>query len=75
MYFCEDETAYKTSKYVKINRNTINRIYMLFRERILELSIQENGFDPGGEFEIDESYFGAKRIRGKYFTNIFLCNG
>jgi len=62
-YFCEDETAVKTAKYTGINRNTINRLYNLLRQRIAELSI---GSVPElGEFEVDESYFGAKRVRGK----------
>lgn len=63
MYFSEDETATKTSKYTKINRNTINRIFKLLRRRIVEYSI--NNMPSNGEFEVDESYFGAKRIRGK----------
>ena len=62
-YFCEDETATKTSKYTGVNRNTVNRIYGLLRHRIVEMSI--NTVPALGEFELDESYFGAKRIRGK----------
>ncbi len=62
-FFCEDETATKTSKYTMVNRNTINRIFHLFRIRITELSIAEK--PELGEFELDESYFGAKRVRGK----------
>ena len=63
-YFCFDETANKTSIYTKIIRNTINKIFNkvcqhLFADN-LNLSEKENG-----EFELDESYFGAKRIRGK----------
>lgn len=62
-YFCADETASKTSKYTGINRNTINRIFNLLRVRLVELSISST--PELGEFEVDESYFGAKRIRGK----------
>ena len=62
-YFCEDETATKAAKYSRINRNTVNRIYNLLRVRIVEISLSKK---PGlGEFELDESYFGAKRVRGK----------
>ena len=47
-----------------INRNTINKIFNKVRQHLfadnLNLSEKENG-----EFELDESYFGAKRIRGK----------
>ena len=63
-YFCFDETANKTSIYTKISRNTINKIFNKVRQHLfadnLNLSEKENG-----EFELDESYFGAKRIRGK----------
>ena len=34
------------------------------RRRIYELSINSNPFFIG-EIEVDESYFGAKRVRGK----------
>ena len=63
-YFCCDETANKTSVYTNISRNTINKIFNEIRQHLfannLNLSEKENG-----EFELDESYFGAKRVRGK----------
>ena len=62
--FCEDITATKTSKIVGLNRNTINRYYCIFREAILKKSIEETAQETG-VFEVDESYFGAKRVRGK----------
>jgi transposase len=36
----------------------------MFRERIFQETLKESGRETG-EFELDESYFGAKRIRGK----------
>ena len=63
MYFSEDETASKTAKYSGINRTTINRFFHKFRLRIVEMSLSNT--PELGEFEVDESYFGAKRIRGK----------
>ena len=63
MYFCEDETASKTAKYSKTNRNTVNKLFNKFRIRIAEISVANA--PEHGEFEVDESYFGAKRIRGK----------
>jgi transposase-like protein len=63
MYFCEDETATTTSKYTGVKRNTINKLFDKFRQRIVEISIANT--PEFGEFEVDESYFGAKRIRGK----------
>lgn len=62
-FFCQDETATKTAIYTQINRNTINRFFNLFRTRILNISRENN--PEFGEFELDESYFGAKRVRGK----------
>ena len=64
MYFCVDITASKSAVLLGINRNTINRYYNLFREKIF-ISSFENEHSSSGAFEIDESYFGAKRVRGK----------
>jgi transposase-like protein len=58
--FCEDITASSASKLLKINRNTINLHYNHFRSLILQESFRDFGV-----FELDESYFGAKRVRGK----------
>ena len=63
-YFCYDETANKTSIYTKISRNTINKIYDKIRQKIF-LAYTKQEEKSFGEFELDESYFGAKRIRGK----------
>jgi transposase len=46
-----------------LNRNTVNRYLYLTRERIVELCNKTSPFS--GEIEIDESYFGARRIKGK----------
>ena len=62
--FCADIPASKTAIIVGINRNTINRYFNLFREAIFNASIVDDG-KSSGEFELDESYFGAKRVRGK----------
>ena len=63
-YFCFDETTSKTAIYTLINRNTINKIFDQIRQKIFLLAI--DGHEKfSGEFELDESYFGAKRIRGK----------
>lgn len=63
-YFSHDETASKTAIYTLINRNTINKIFNEIRQHLfLSASNLQNKED--GEFELDESYFGAKRVRGK----------
>ena len=60
--FCKDYTAFAVSDSTGISRITINKLYALFRKRIL--SVVNN--DPlNNEVEIDESYFGARRVRGK----------
>ncbi len=61
--FCVDLTAKQTTKLIGVNRNTINKYYQKFRERIVELCNIESPFK--GEIEVDESYFGAKRVKGK----------
>ena len=64
LHFSEDITASKTAVLVRVNRNTVNSYFTLFRERIFEASMKETS-KLRGEFECDESYFGAKRVRGK----------
>lgn len=61
-YFAEDETAAKTAKYTGVSRNSINKLFQKIRVRIAEISIYGREY---GEFEVDESYFGARRVRGK----------
>jgi len=61
--FAVDLTAVQMSELVGLNRNTINRYLHLFRERIVELCRVDSPFS--GEVEVDESYFGARRIKGK----------
>lgn len=62
--FKNDLTATQTSQFCNINRNTVNRYYNLLRQAIFKESIKEAKAEIG-EYELDESYFGAKRIRGK----------
>jgi transposase len=62
--FAVDLPAAQISEIIKISRPTINAILSRIRERIAKLSEQESFF-TSGEIEIDESYFGARRVRGK----------
>ena len=62
-YFAEDIEASKISNLTKISEATLCKI---FREiRILMSKECENISKFSGEIEIDESYFGSKRVRGK----------
>ena len=61
--FSLDLSAQQIAILTKLNRNTVNRYLKLIRKRIAELCESETPFK--GEIEVDESYFGAKRVRGK----------
>lgn len=61
--FSEDCTATTTASLTGVSRPTMNRIFTMLRKRIAEESIASA--KQLGEFEVDESYFGAKRVRGK----------
>ena len=61
--FAADVPARATADLTGLNRNTVNRYYRLFRERIAEICERESPFQ--GEVELDESYFGARRVRGR----------
>ncbi len=61
--FCFDINATKTALLLNVNRNTINRYFNLFRQKIFEHQTKEFKRILGS-VEIDESYFGAKRPRG-----------
>ena len=61
--FAADVPALATADLTGLNRNTVNRYFRLFRERIAEICERESPFQ--GEVELDESYFGVRRVRGK----------
>ena len=61
--FSLDLDAQKIATLTRLNRNTINRYLNLIRTRIAEFCELEIPFQ--GVMEVDESYFGAKRVRGK----------
>jgi len=61
--FSLDLEAQKVAELTHLNRNTVNRYFMEIRKRIAECCEQESPL--GGVVEVDESYFGPKRIKGK----------
>lgn len=61
--FSNDLNALETASWTGVNRNTVNRLFGLLRARIATISLEESA--TLGTFEVDESYFGAKRVRGK----------
>jgi transposase-like protein len=62
-YFALDLTAGKTAEIVGLTRKSVNQIYLKIRFRIAAEAERASPF--GGVVEVDESYFGARRVRGK----------
>lgn len=58
-----DLTAVQIAQLTGLNRNTVNRLLACLRERMAEACELERPFS--GTIEVDESYFGPKRVRGK----------
>jgi len=61
--FALDLTATQAAALTGLNRNTVNRYLTLIRQAVAAHCERESPF--GGEVELDESYFGARRVRGK----------
>ena len=62
-YFAYDLNATQIANLTGISRPTINKYLKAIRIRIVELCKENSPF--AGEIEVDESYFGAKRVKGK----------
>ena len=62
-YFAIDLTALQAAALSGLNRNTVNRLYRALRERmLLACEAQRPLF---GVVEVDESFFGARRVKGR----------
>ena len=62
--FCADIPALTVAGLVGLSVQSTQRLYDGLRLRIMELTMAE-ARPFAGEVEIDESYFGARRVRGK----------
>jgi len=62
-YFALDLSASDTARLTGISVRSINSIYIKLRHRLAEEC--EKHAHMAGQIEVDESYFGPKRIRGK----------
>ena len=62
-YFTHDLPASKIAELSNVSRPTINNIFYKLRVRIARICEDSSPFS--GEIEVDESYFGARRVRGK----------
>ena len=61
--FALDLTATDAAQLTGLSVRRINDVYLKVRRRIAERCEQQSPFQ--GEVEVDESYFGPKRVRGK----------
>lgn len=64
--FSLDIQADKTTILVGVNRNTTNLWYMRFRE-VIYLNRTHERKKLTGEIELDESYFGPSRLKGRSY--------
>jgi len=62
-YFALDLTANRTAVLTGLTHKTVNQIYLKIRVRLAQDCQRQSPFS--GEVEVDESYFGAKRVKGK----------
>jgi len=62
-YFALDLTANRTAQLIGLTHKSVNQIYLKIRLRLAQDCQRESPFC--GEVEVDESYFGARRVKGK----------
>jgi transposase-like protein len=63
-YFALDLTASKTAELAAMPHQSVNRIFLKIRVRVAEEAERASPFSSC-EVEVDESYFGARRVKGK----------
>lgn len=61
--FAADLDASQIAHLAGLNRNTVNRYLTKIRQRLVDYCNARSPFS--GEIEVDESFFGARRIKGK----------
>ena len=61
--FALDLTASDAARLTGLSVRSVNTVYLLLRRRLLQLCPVP--VELGGALELDESYFGPRRVRGK----------
>ena len=61
--FSEDLSAIQITNLTKLNRDTINSYWILFKKRNVNICLETSPLFE--EIEVDESYFGTTRVREK----------
>ena len=64
LHFCSDVTATQAALLLGLNRKTINRYYQAFRQAVWAHQTTQMA-RLVGTVELDESYFGPARVRGR----------
>ena len=62
-YYALDLSALDIARLSKLNPNTVDRYLLLIRLLLADICEKESTLS--GEIEVDESYFGPRRVRGK----------
>jgi transposase-like protein len=62
-YFALDLEARKIVRLTGLSKNTVHRYFQLLRRSIAAACERESPYS--GEVEVDESYFGPRRVKGK----------
>lgn len=62
-YFTLDKIANRTENLTEMTHKSVNQIYLKIRLRLTQDCLRESPFSR--EIEVDESYFGARRVKGK----------
>ena len=62
-YFAADLTALQAATLSGLNRNTVNRLYRGLRDTVLVVCEAQRPLF--GVVEVDESFFGARRVKGR----------
>jgi transposase len=63
-YFALDFSATDVAQLTGLTRKSVNTIFLKIRERMAQ-DCERRSPLSAGEVEVDESYFGARRVRGK----------
>jgi transposase len=61
--FAEDLTASSTARMTGVSVRSVNDLFLKIRRRLALISEAQSPFE--GKVEMDESYFGPQRVRGK----------
>lgn len=62
--WCENLPIETTCRLTNLSKDSVYRLYLKIQKRVIELALEESDW-RGSQLEIDESYFGPRRVRGK----------